>query len=187
MVSAVTSVDAQMVSDIRRAIKESSERGLAVASKWCAIQWYFGSWTLMFSQGIRAPAFNTVEQENGLLGDEHVPNLDSSSDSVASWRLASSVACLGAIVRDAGCFIVRRCRARFGEPRGGRSSCCTRLHGCKRIFTRNPFAKRVQKHKIPLPEYILSIYCESSPGSYTRDWVNRMKKGKRKGSSKRLA
>ncbi|KAF8743980.1 hypothetical protein AX14_013382 [Amanita brunnescens Koide BX004] len=36
MVSAVTSVDAQMVSDIRRAIKESSERGLAVASKWAS-------------------------------------------------------------------------------------------------------------------------------------------------------
>lgn len=108
MVSAVTSVDAQMLSDIRGAVKECSERGLAVASKWYRIQRYLIPRTLMFSQGIRALAFNIVEQENGLLGDKHIPNVDSRPHSVASWRLASSVA-RSAIVRDAGGFIIRRC------------------------------------------------------------------------------
>ena len=170
MVSAVTSVDAQMLSDIRGAVKECSERGLAVASKWYRIQQYLVPCTLMFSQGIRALAFDIVEQENGLFGDKHIPNVDSYPHSVASQRFASSIARSGAIVRDAGGFIDRRCRARFRVPGGGRSSRCTRLYGCKRVFTRNPFAKRVQKHKGPLPEYILPIHCESSRASTRATW-----------------
>ena len=108
MVSAVTSVDAQMLSDIRGAVKECSERGLAVASKWYRIHRYLLPRTLMFSQGIRAPTFNTIDQENGLLGDKHIRDVDSRPHSVASRRLASSVARSGAIVRDAGGFIIRR-------------------------------------------------------------------------------
>jgi hypothetical protein len=57
MASVVTCVDAQMVSDIRDAIKECSERGLAVASKWYDIWWYDDFRTLIFSLGRPSSCF----------------------------------------------------------------------------------------------------------------------------------
>ena len=59
MASVVTCVDAQMVSDIRNAIKECSERGLSVASKWLEFEKHDIRLSLMFSQGIGITSCNT--------------------------------------------------------------------------------------------------------------------------------